>query len=241
MNAKTLAYKALEMALIDDESPESTDLVKEVKAKIEELKDQMVAQIEESRPEDAEPEEIDRSKLKVRLPDELLFKILKIWLVENACRNRGYVLEGFPRNFKQAQEVFLIKPKQIVDGEEVEEEEPELEEGEEKSYVGYIPNKDIFPSNFILLEASDEFLMDRVKNFTQDMVENTHYTPEDMKRRLKLYRKWNESEIGEPSLADFFKDSIQVYRESASKDEVEALRGFIIYIERVRVVFIIHL
>jgi len=38
-----------------------------------------------------------------------------------------------------------------VDGEEVEEDEPELEEGEEKSYEGYIPNPDIFPKSFILL------------------------------------------------------------------------------------------
>lgn len=63
-----------------------------------------MAKIEEERQalgDDAgEPEEIDREKLQVRLPDELLFKVLKIRLTENDCRNRGYILDGFPRNFK---------------------------------------------------------------------------------------------------------------------------------------------
>lgn len=79
-----------------------TELHEEIKAKIEELKDAMVAAIEEARPEDAEPEEVDRDKLKPRLPDEILFKLMKIRLTENDCRNRGYILDGYPRTFKQA-------------------------------------------------------------------------------------------------------------------------------------------
>jgi adenylate kinase len=148
------------MAKIEESEDE---LVNEIKAKIEELKDAMVAQIEESRPEDAEPEEIDREKLQVRLPDEILFKLLKIRLTENDCRNRGYILDGYPRTYKHAREIFLYKPKKIVDGEEVEEDEPELEEGEEKSYEGYVSNPDIFPKSVIVLQGDDEFLINRVK------------------------------------------------------------------------------
>jgi adenylate kinase family enzyme len=61
-------------------------------------------------------------------------------LNENDCRNRGYVLDGYPRNFKDCQYIFLKKDKKIdpETGEEVEEEEPELEEGEEKSFDKYI-------------------------------------------------------------------------------------------------------
>lgn len=94
-----LVTRALDMAKVEEGGSE---LHEEIKAKIEELKDAMVAQIEEARPEDAEPEEVDRSLLKVRLPDELLFKLLKIRLTENDCRNRGYILDGYPRTFKQA-------------------------------------------------------------------------------------------------------------------------------------------
>jgi len=96
---KQLVDKALEMAKVEEGA---TELHEEIKAKIEELKDAKVAEIEESRPEDAEPEEIDRDKLEVRLPDELLFKLLKKRLTDNDCRNRGYILDGYPRCFKHA-------------------------------------------------------------------------------------------------------------------------------------------
>ena len=83
-----------------------SELGVEILAKIDEIKEAMVAQIEEARQalgeEAGEPEEIDREKLKVRLPDEILFKILRLRLTENDCRNRGYILDGFPRTYKQA-------------------------------------------------------------------------------------------------------------------------------------------
>lgn len=40
---------------------------------------------------------------------------------ENVCRNRGYILSGFPRTFKDAQYVFLIREKKFdEDGAEIE-------------------------------------------------------------------------------------------------------------------------
>jgi adenylate kinase len=77
VHAKELIDKALEMAKVEEGG---TELNEEIKTKIEELRDEMVAKIEESRPEDAEPEEIDREKLAVRLPDEILFKLLYLRL-----------------------------------------------------------------------------------------------------------------------------------------------------------------
>jgi len=62
----------------------------------------------------------------------------------------------------------LTRPKKFVDGREVEEDEPELEEGEEKSYEGYINNQDIFPSSVIVLKADDKFLIDRVKGLPRE-------------------------------------------------------------------------
>ena len=116
----------------------------------------MVAEIEEKRADEEEPEEINRDLLKPRIPDDIIIKLLRIKLNNNACRNRGYILDGFPRTFKNAQHAFLIKPKKFnEDGEEIEEEEEELEEGEEKSFEGYIPDPDIFPSSMILLTGED--------------------------------------------------------------------------------------
>lgn len=90
----------------------------------------------------------------MRLPDEFLYKILKKRLNDNECKNRGYILSGFPRNYDDACSVFLIKEKKFDEnGEEIEEEEPELEEGEKKSYEGYIPDPEIFPQHVLLLEG----------------------------------------------------------------------------------------
>jgi hypothetical protein len=56
--------------------------------------------------------------------------------------------------------VFLYKPKKLDEnGEEIAEDEPELEEGEEKSWDGYIPKEDIFPRSVILLDTSDDSLL----------------------------------------------------------------------------------
>lgn len=129
--------------------------------------------------------EIVRETLKIRLPDDILYKLLKIVLTENSCRNRGYILDGYPRTYKDACEVFLYRPKKFdEDGNEIDEEEPELEEGEEKSFEGYIPNPDIFPSHVLVLNGDDDFLINRVKNLPEEDLKDTHYNNESMVRRL---------------------------------------------------------
>jgi adenylate kinase len=123
-----LIEKAFKLAEAETEDEESFGA--QIKAKIEEIKDEMVAKIEENRPEtDEEPEEVDRDSLVVRLPDDILFKLLQERLNENACRNRGYVLDGFPRSYNNAQFIFLKwEITQDEDGNDVE--QPELGEDE---------------------------------------------------------------------------------------------------------------
>ena len=102
-------------------------------------------------PEDGWPEiEIDNSE--IRVPDELLFRVLKLKLAENSCRNRGYILDGFPRTYKDAQNIFLYKPvKYDENGEPIEDDDVELEEGEEPSFEGFEKDNSIFPSSCIVL------------------------------------------------------------------------------------------
>jgi len=101
---------------------------------------------------------------------------MKAKLNENACRNRGFILDGYPRTHKDAQKVFLIKKKKFItneDGEEVEaeeeEEEPDSEEEDaeeptpeeekkERNYDNYEPDPTIAPRCFIRLDAEDDFL-----------------------------------------------------------------------------------
>ena len=222
------------MAKIEEGGDELTE---EIKAKVEELRDAMVAQIEESRPEDQEPEEIDREKLPIRLPDEILYKLLRIRLNENACRNRGYILDGYPRTFKDVQYVFLVKQKKInEDGEEVEEEDEEVEEGEEKSFDKYIPDQAIFPSSVIVFKGDDDFLINRVKQLPEDSINGTHYNNADMIRRLKQYRTANNSTIAEPSVQDFFiQKGLQIFTIESDLPSDKVLASLKIYIERVSV------
>jgi len=51
--------------------------------------------------------ELDRATLKVRLPDEYIFKLLKLQTSSAACRNKGFILDGFPRNQTDAKNIFL--------------------------------------------------------------------------------------------------------------------------------------
>ena len=205
-----LIAKAFELgAKEEDENADSEDtLVSDIKTVIEELRDAEVARIEEERPEtDEEPEEIDRESLKIRLPDSILYRLLKIRLNENACKNRGYILDGYPRTYTDAQNIFLKPPKTVMnkDGEEEEWEEPELEEGEEKDWSPYLKDEDILPSSCIVLTGEDDFLINRVRELPEDQIADTHYNQADMVRRLKSYRVANNSEVAEPSVQELFK------------------------------------
>jgi len=172
---------------------------------VEELKDEIVQKIEENRPEDQDPEEIDRDALVVRLPDDFLYRLLKQRLNENECRNRGYILSGYPRTHENACYIFLVRQKKFdEDGNEVEEEEEELQEGEKKTFQGYIPDELIYPSHVLLLKGEDQEIINRMKNLPENEIQNTHYNEADMKRRLKKYREDNNSVIAEPSVQQFF-------------------------------------
>ena len=54
--------------------------------------------------------EVDPESLPIRLPEQgVLYDLLKERLNENDCRNRGYILDGFPRTFEDCQWIFLKK------------------------------------------------------------------------------------------------------------------------------------
>ena len=52
-------------------------------------------------PEDGWPDIVIENS-QIRVPDELLYEVLKLKLGENDCRNRGYILDGYPRVYKGA-------------------------------------------------------------------------------------------------------------------------------------------
>ena len=173
--------------------------------------------------------------MEIRLPDDILYRLLKIRLNENACKNRGYILDGYPRTYVDAQNIFLKPPKtMMVDGEEVDFEEPELEEDQQKDWTPYLKDEDILPSSCIVLDGADEELIDRVRQLPESQIENTHYNEIDMKKRLKKYRLANNSEVAEPAVQDLLKEKgVEVFKASCNDPENDLLNSFKIFIERV--------
>jgi len=72
----------------------------EIRKKAEEIKDQTVADYDKTKKK--KDPELDRNAIKVRLPDEFLFKLLKLQMQTAACRNKGFILDGYPRTQNDA-------------------------------------------------------------------------------------------------------------------------------------------
>ena len=69
------------------------------------MKDIEVAAYEKSRKK--KDPDLDRSTLKPRIPDDFLHRIVKQKISSAACLNKGFILDGFPRNSTDAKSIFL--------------------------------------------------------------------------------------------------------------------------------------
>lgn len=103
--------------MLDGFLKQENTLADEVRAIMKEIKDKMIeeeqAKIEIEKKKNknkkgwVEPI-LDTEKINPRIPDNFLYKIFQWRLEQNDCRYRGYVLEGFPRNYEQSV-VFIIE------------------------------------------------------------------------------------------------------------------------------------
>ena len=138
VHVRQLVDEVFRRSAIDEEAAGEDKLTNDCRTKIEEIKAAMEEEINEKRAEGAEGEEpedgwpeIVIENTQIRVPDDLLQECLKLKLGENDCRNRGYILDGYPRVYRGAQNSFLKKIIQYDEnGEVIEDEEEELPEGE---------------------------------------------------------------------------------------------------------------
>lgn len=79
-------------------------------------------------------------------------------------------MDGYPKTLDQAKDLFDM--------------ENLNEEDEEETYA----DDSIMPELVVSLEASDEFLKERIIQRPEWEIQGTHYTEEHMTRRLKEYR-----------------------------------------------------
>ncbi|XP_027015734.2 adenylate kinase 7-like [Tachysurus fulvidraco] len=137
-----------------------------------------------------------------RLDEPYVIQIIKNKLKSTACRNQGFVLDGFPKTYEQAKELFCAEVEQAKD--------------ELKSR-----NKEIIPEFVFFLDATDEFLEERVLNLPENVVQGTSHSVEKYFQCLETFRRNNLE--GESVLKYFEEMQIHPERIEINGDDSENL------------------
>ncbi|KAM9202441.1 adenylate kinase 7 isoform 3-T3 [Dugong dugon] len=127
-----------------------------------------------------------------RLEDQYIIRFVKEKLKSMPCRNQGYILDGFPKTYDQAKDLF---------NQEDEEEEEEIR-GKMFPF-----DKLIIPEFVCALDAPDEFLKERVMNLPESLVAGTHYTQDRFLRALSNYR---DISTDDETLLNYF-DELEIH------------------------------
>ncbi|XP_065055319.1 adenylate kinase 7-like [Rhopilema esculentum] len=110
-----------------------------------------------------------------RYEDQYILKFFKDKLHSMPCQNQGFILDGFPKTYEQAKELFAAEKD---DDEDDNENQPKFDEA-------------TMPEVVISLDAPDDFLKSRVMNLPESVVAGTHNTEEGLLRRLAEFRAVN--------------------------------------------------
>lgn len=96
------------------------------------------------------------------------------------------MIDGYPKTLEQARMLFLISEEDSKEEEQAEEIVGEKDEDKDTEVKN--ANVAILPELVVVLEASDEFLKERIMNLPESEIQGTHYTEQHMLRRMKEYR-----------------------------------------------------
>lgn len=141
--------------LFNEAKQANDQLAHEINKRIEELKDIEVAAYEKTKKK--KDPDIDRNSLKPRIPDDMIQKIVKAKISSSACLNKGFILDGYPRNVADAQAVFLNPIPDYVAGSDPDSATP-----------GFTTNPKIVPQYVVMLEADDAYITTRSKEIPAD-------------------------------------------------------------------------
>lgn len=138
-----------------------------------------------------------------RIEDQYIIRMFRDKLKSMPCQNQGFVLDGFPKSYEQAKELFSL------------EDEDEEDDGRKVNY-----DVALMPEAVISLNATDEFLKNRIMNLPEEVVQGTHNTEEGFLRRLQDFRANNQED---ETVLNYF-DELEIHPESidvTSKDTIE--------------------
>nr|XP_033808371.1 adenylate kinase 7 isoform X3 [Geotrypetes seraphini] len=137
-----------------------------------------------------------------QLDDQYVIRFMREKLKSMPCLNQGYVLDGYPKTYEQAKELFNIS-----------------DEDAEEEAGGKMPlfDKTIMPDFVIFLDAPDEFLKHRVMNLPESVVVGTHYTQDRFLRTLMQFR---EANTDDETILNYF-DELEIHPQNidVSKDD----------------------
>ncbi|XP_065833118.1 adenylate kinase 7-like isoform X2 [Oscarella lobularis] len=129
-----------------------------------------------------------------RYEDQYMINFFRKKLKSMPCQNQGFVLDGYPKTYEQAKDLFAN-----------EDEEEEEGEGQSPEY-----DKTIMPELVVALDSSDDFLKERIMNLPETEVEGTHNSEAEFLRRLSLYRDLNTEDN---TVLNYF-DELEIHPET---------------------------
>ncbi|XP_054827586.1 adenylate kinase 7 [Eublepharis macularius] len=177
---KILAPKEIESPEMEEEEEEEEEGEEEDGDNLEEIQELL----------DAVKENMEQNG--GRLDDSYVIKFMKEMLTSMPCKNQGYVLDGFPKSYDQAKDLFNLE-----------------EEEEEDDMKGKIHHYDkmIIPDHIVFLNASDDFLKNRIMNLPEIVVAGTHYAQDRYLRALSIFREIN---VEDETILNYF-DELEIH------------------------------
>jgi len=185
--------------MIHEAQAMSDDFGNELREGIDKLKEEELEKYNNQKKK--KDPDLTKEDMKPRLSNELLVKIVKNKISSPACMNKGFILDGYPKNAEDAKSVFLIADPECA--EPAEGEELKSPKDTDAPFAGLISNEPIMPQFVLMLEAEDALLQARDKEMPQDS-RGTNQTGNRVGERLKIYRAANGSAGDDQHIMAFF-------------------------------------
>ena len=167
------------------------------------------------------PADITEDDYVPRLPDEMLYEILRHRLNLSDCLNRGYILDGYPRSVADANEIFVIRTE--IPAVKPEDPETEMPESTWKEDL----RVKIAPQCVLDLSAPEEFIKAQLtKNMPAEILATSNLNDEGWNRRLPAWKLNNvfDEKLKNKVFLDFWKkwrfDIVTANVESMPEEEI---------------------
>ncbi|KAI2651723.1 Adenylate kinase 7 [Labeo rohita] len=148
------------------------------------------------------------------LDEQHVMHIIREKLNSKLCRNQGFVLDGYPKTYTQAKELFHDENMEVEDT---------------RSTITQF-SKVLIPEFVFSLDATDEFLKERVRSLPQNVAEEMHYTQDEFTESLANFR---EALAEDESVLDYF-DYLEIHPEHIDCENLDTVEKIVKTVGRPR-------